>query len=49
MLDPPKSKVGNWRNLRLQPKSALLRFPAVHRADLERQQRVDLTRSQGRR
>lgn len=41
MLDPPKTKVGNLRNLRLRPKSAFLRFPAVHRADLERQQRVE--------
>ena len=31
----------SWRNLRLQPKTAFLRFPAVHRADLEGQQRVD--------
>jgi hypothetical protein len=45
MLDPPKTKVGNLRNLRFQPKSAFLRFPAVHRADLERQQSVDLSRS----
>jgi hypothetical protein len=31
---PQKTKVGNWRNLRLQQKSAYLRFPAVRRADL---------------
>src|ERR1700691_1969242 len=29
----------------LQPKSAFSRFPPVHRADLEGQQRVDLNRS----
>jgi len=39
----------SWRKLRLQPKTAFLRFPAVHRADLEGQQRVDLTRSPRRR
>jgi DNA-binding FadR family transcriptional regulator len=34
------------RNLRLQPKTAFTRFPPVHAADPEGQQRVDLTRSQ---
>src|SRR5271165_1034449 len=33
------------RNSRLQPKTAFSRFPPVHSADLEGQQRVDLTRS----
>ena len=33
------------RNLRLRPKTAFSRFPPVNGADLERQQRVDLTRS----
>ena len=46
---PPKTRVGNRRNLRLQPKSAFLRFPAVRRADLKGQQRVDLTHSPRRR
>jgi hypothetical protein len=34
-----------WRNSRLHPKSAFSRFSFVHRADLEGQQWVDLTRS----
>src|SRR5208283_430771 len=29
-----------WRNIRLQPKTAFSRFPPVHRADLEGQQRA---------
>jgi hypothetical protein len=32
---------GFRRNRRLHPKAALSRFPSVHRADFERQQRVD--------
>jgi len=31
----------NWRNLRLQPKTAFWRFAPVHRPDLEGQLRVD--------
>jgi hypothetical protein len=46
---PPKTKVGNLRNQRLQPKSAFLRFPAVRRADLKGQQRVELSLSTRRR
>jgi len=38
-----------WRNRHLQPKTALSRFPPVHRVDLEGKQRVDLTRSPTRR
>jgi len=40
---------GFRRNRRLQPKTALSRFPPVDRADFERQQRVVLTRSPSRR
>jgi hypothetical protein len=36
-------KVPFWRNLVLQPKTAFLRFPPVHRAGPEGQQKVDLT------
>jgi hypothetical protein len=36
----------NSRNRRLQRRTAFSRFPPVHRADLEGQQRVELTRSE---
>jgi hypothetical protein len=32
--------VRNWRDVRLQPKTAFSRFPPVHRNDLEGQQTV---------
>ena len=35
-----ESYCGEWRNPPLQPKTAFSCFPLVHRADLERQQRV---------
>jgi hypothetical protein len=35
----------SWRNRRVPAPSAFSRFPPVHRADLEGQQRVDLTHS----
>jgi hypothetical protein len=38
-----------WSNLRVQPKTAFSRFPPIHWANLEEQQRVDLTRSPSRR
>jgi len=34
-----------WRNLRLQQKTAFLRFPPVHRANLDGRLWVDLTPS----
>jgi hypothetical protein len=39
------SATRSWRNPRLQPKSAFSRLLLVHTANLEGQQRVDLTRS----
>jgi hypothetical protein len=37
-----------WSNLRVQPKTAFSRFPPIHWADPQGQQRVDMTRSPGR-
>jgi hypothetical protein len=41
-----ESHCREWRDPPLQPKTAFSCFPLVHRADLERQQRVERARSQ---
>ena len=45
----PSTDDSSRRNRRLRPKTAFSRFPPVHGADPEGQQRVDLTRSPSRR
>jgi len=39
----------SWSSPRRRPKTAFSRLPPVHRADLQRQQRVELARSPNRR